>query len=135
MLTTLELYTHLHRETPSFVHRVWESFNSLLRIRFTSPFDGTFPLRCFESSTVKWTSSLSSISLVKILQNSFLRRSCSGIHPFGTHSRHSIVLKERGGWFFTCDGGNMVGDPKVSGTFLWWFGAISNGKPATTNSW
>lgn len=44
--------------------------------------------------------SLSSISLVKILQNSFLRRSCSGIHPFGTHSRHSIVLKERGVMIF-----------------------------------
>ena len=108
----LEYYTPL---APSFVHRVSESFQLLLRIRLSR---SKIPLHCFESSRVsKWTS----FSTLKIL---FYEDECF-------KGRCSRSKDEK----FTCDGGNMVGDPKVSGTFLWWFGAISNGKPATTNSW
>lgn len=107
----LEYYTPL---APSFVHRVSESFQLLLRIRLPL-LRSKIPLHCFESSRVsKWTS----FSTLKIL---FYEDEC-----FKGREKDEK---------FTCDGGNMVGDPKVSGTFLWWFGAISNGKPATTNSW
>lgn len=64
-----------------------------------------------------------------------------GRRTFGVTTPHASLSRRftdnvyRLLWWEGADGGSGHGEPKFALIFLWWFGAISRGSPATTNSW